>query len=98
MDKEELKVLVTGTTGFIGSHLAPKLIEQGINVYSLERYVTGRYVLGNLREIKTVFGDLREYFDVRRIIRQVQPHIVVHLAAVSAVAYSYQHPHEPAPV
>jgi dTDP-glucose 4,6-dehydratase len=94
MDKEELKVLVTGTTGFIGSHLAPKLIEQGINVYGLERYVTGRYVLGNSREIKTVFGDLREYFDVRRIIRQVQPHIVIHLAAVSAVAYSYQHPHE----
>ncbi len=94
MDTEALRILVTGTTGFIGSHLANKLLDQGHDVYGLERYVTGRYVLGNQREIKTVFGDLKEYYVVRDIIRQIQPDIVIHLAALSAVAYSYQHPHE----
>ena len=89
-----MKVLVTGATGFIGSHLVPRLVEQGYDVYTLERYVTGRYVLGQRREIKTVFGDLREHFAVRRIIREVQPDIVIHLAAISPVAYSYDHPHE----
>lgn len=91
---EKLKVLITGATGFIGSHIVPSLIEQGYEVYSLERYVTGRYVLGQRRDVKTVFGDLKEYFTIKRILREVQPDAVVHLAAVSPVAYSYDHPHE----
>jgi len=91
---ERLRVLVTGATGFIGSHLIPRLIERGYEVYSLERYVTGRYVLGQRREVKTVFGDLKEYFAVKRIIHEVQPDVVIHLAAISPVAYSYDHPHE----
>lgn len=94
MDKQTFRVLVTGTTGFIGSHLAPRFVELDHDVYGLERYVTGRYVLGKHREVKTVFGDLKEYFDVKQIIRQIQPDIIIHLAAVSAVAYSYEHPQE----
>jgi len=93
-ETEGPRTLVTGATGFIGSHLLPKLIEEGYDVYSLERYVTGRYVLGQRRDIKTVFGDIREYFAVKRIVHEVQPHIVVHLASVSPVAYSYSHPQE----
>lgn len=90
---ERLKILVTGATGFIGSHLVPKLVERGHDVYSLERYVTGRYVLGRRREVKTVFGDLKEYFAVKRIVHKVKPDVVFHLAAISPVAYSYDHPH-----
>ncbi len=90
----KLRVLVTGTTGFIGQHLAPKLVERGHDVYALERYVTGRYVLGQSREVKTVFGDLKEYFAIRNIIREVQPDAVIHLASVSPVSYSYDHPQE----
>jgi len=91
---EKLRILVTGATGFIGSHLVPRLVERGCDVYSLERYVTGRYVLGQRREVKTVFGDLTEYFTVKRILHEVQPDVVIHLASVSPVAYSYDHPHE----
>jgi len=91
---EKSKVLITGATGFIGSHIIPILIEQGYEVYSLERYVTGRYVLGQRRDVKTVFGDLKEYFTIKRILREVQPDAVIHLAAVSPVAYSYDHPQE----
>jgi len=89
-----LRVLVTGATGFIGGHLVPQLVERGHEVYSLERYVTGRYVLGQRREVKTVFGDLKEYFAIRRVIHVVKPDVVIHLAAISPVAYSYDHPRE----
>lgn len=89
------KILISGTSGFIGSHLASKLVEQkDMDLYSLERYVTSRYVLGQSRNIKTVFGDLKDYHAVKQIICEVQPDIVVHLAAISAVSYSYDHPHE----
>lgn len=88
------KVLITGVTGFIGSHLAPRLLEIGYDVYSFERYITGRYVLGVVRQLKTLFGDLREYHVVRRVVREVSPDYVIHLAAVSPVAYSYEHPQE----
>lgn len=89
-----MKILVTGGSGFIGSHLIPKLAELEHDVYSLERFVTGRYVLGARRAVKTVFGDLRYYFAVRKIVREAQPDVVIHLASVSPVSYSYDHPIE----
>jgi nucleoside-diphosphate-sugar epimerase len=88
------KVLVTGGSGFIGSHLIPKLLDARYDVYSLERYVTGRYVLGGCRMAKTVFGDIRDYFTTRDLIRKIQPDAVIHLASISAVSYSYDHPNE----
>lgn len=89
-----VSVLCTGVTGFVGGYLAPRVAERGFDVYSLERYVTGRYVLGHKRNIKTVFGDLRNHFALKNIIQDVQPDIVIHLAAISPVSYSYDHPNE----
>jgi nucleoside-diphosphate-sugar epimerase len=89
-----MKTLVTGGSGFVGGHLIPNLLELGHEVYSLERYVTGRYALGMHRSVKTVFGDLRDYFAVKRIIQEIQPEAVIHLASISPVSYSYDHPME----
>ncbi len=89
-----MRILVTGVTGFIGTHLVARLLEQHHEVFSLQRYVTGRYVLGADRGLKSVFCDLRDHFAVRRIVHEIQPEAVIHLAAVSPVAYSYDHPNE----
>ena len=89
---ETTKILVTGGSGFIGSHLIPLLAERDYKVYTLERHVTGRYVLGPART--TVYGDIRDSFVIRKIIKEIQPEAVIHLAAISPVAYSYDHPQE----
>lgn len=89
-----MKVLVTGGSGFVGSHLIPKLVEMGHDVYSMLRYSTGRYVLGEMKNVKTVYADLRESFRVGEVIRSIQPDVVFHLAAISAQSYSYAHPQE----
>lgn len=94
MTSKTLRVFVTGANGFIGSHLIPRLMELEYEVHGLERYVTGRYILGQGRDVNTVFGDLKEYFAIKRIIHEIQPDVVIHLASVSPVSYSYNHPHE----
>ena len=37
-----MRCLVTGGAGFIGSHLIPKLVEQGHRVVSIDNYSTGK--------------------------------------------------------
>jgi nucleoside-diphosphate-sugar epimerase len=91
--KLKKKVLVTGASGFIGSNLVERL-KNDFDVYALVRYTTGRYVLGELSDVKVLFGDLSEGFRVREIVKYVQPDMVVHLGALSAQSYSYGHPIE----
>ncbi|MEW6592548.1 MAG: GDP-mannose 4,6-dehydratase [Candidatus Hadarchaeota archaeon] len=87
-----MKILVTGGSGFIGGEMLPKLVELGHEVYSLERYVTGRYVLG--QKTIAVTGDLRDGLSIRKRVKEIQPEAVIHLASISPVSYSYDHPHE----
>ena len=88
------KVLLTGASGFIGGQVLNNLLKTDYDVYALERYVTGIYVLGASRKVKTVYGDLREYALVKKVIREIQPDYVLHIAAISPVSYSYDHPFE----
>jgi nucleoside-diphosphate-sugar epimerase len=85
------KVLVTGATGFIGSELIKKLDAKGYAVEVLERYVTGRYAFGKSSNYVMHYANLTDYPAVRNIIRESQPDYVVHLAALSAVSFSYEH-------
>lgn len=85
------KVLVTGGTGFIGSELIQKLMAKGYDVEVLERYVTGRYGLNKSKEYVMHYANLTDYPAIKHIIRESQPDYVIHLAAVSAVSFSYDH-------
>jgi GDP-D-mannose dehydratase len=50
--------------------------------------------IGQAHIVKTVYADLVDSFTVRKALRTVQPDVVVHLASISPVAYSYDHPQE----
>ena len=84
-----MKILVTGTTGFVGSHLIEKLKETKHQIICLERYVSGRQIEGENTHI--VHADLNDHVAIKGILQQEQPEVVIHLAALSPVAYSYQH-------
>jgi len=86
------KILLTGTSGFVASELIPKLKEKGHEVYGIARYVTGR--VAPVNNIPTYFADLRDGFSIRKIVREVQPDVVIHVGALSRVSESYDHPQE----
>ena len=90
------KVLITGASGFIGSHTVESALERGYSVRVFLRYNSTGYV-GNLRflgkklkEIEIFWGDIRDYTSVLRAVKGVD--YVIHLAAQISVPYSFQNP------
>lgn len=90
-----MSVLVTGITGFIGSNLARRLVEDGYQIYGLIRHVSRSELrsLGPVAEkIRFVEGDLAEYHSVRSAIASTRPTAVIHLGALTPVRHSFEDP------
>jgi len=88
-------VLVTGAGGFIGSHLAERLVELGARTRALVHYnamgAQGWLDHSPVKDrMEVVAGDICDRDSVRRAMQDVE--IVFHLAALIAIPYSYQAP------
>jgi nucleoside-diphosphate-sugar epimerase len=90
--KAYVKILVTGGTGFIAGELLTRLQKNGYDPYNLERYAAGRY--SQQKRFPTVFGDIADAASIKNVVKELQPEIIVHFAALTSVAYSYEHPVE----
>jgi GDP-L-fucose synthase len=87
------RVLVTGGTGFIGSHVVEQLLTLGarvrVPVHTPER--AERFLGPRLSEIETMTADLRDPGAAERVVRNQE--IVMHLAAVvGGIEYNIAHP------
>jgi len=90
-----LKFLVSGGAGFIGSELCRALLEAGHELFVYDNFARGRreYVPDGPRA--TVFeGDIRDAARVRDFVARVQPHYVVHLAALHYIPDCIARPDE----
>jgi dTDP-glucose 4,6-dehydratase len=87
-----LRILLTGATGFVGSNLRQKLIEKSYETYSLVRHVAGRYEYLKSEGEKYVFGDLTDFTRVKEVVREIDPQVVIHLAAKTPVSLSFNEP------
>ncbi|WP_461206460.1 NAD-dependent 4,6-dehydratase LegB [Clostridium sp. DL1XJH146] len=97
MELKGKKVLITGSEGFIGSHLTEKLVSLGAEVTALVQYnsfnnwgwidTLDKKIVDNLN---VVTGDVREYDGISKIIKGQD--VVFHLAALIAIPYSYLSP------
>jgi nucleoside-diphosphate-sugar epimerase len=74
-----MRALVTGGTGFIGSHLVDELLEQGYDVRVLRRTTSNITLLEN-KKLSFVFGDLTDRESLVRACQQVD--VVFHVAAL----------------
>lgn len=89
IEREPKRVLITGGTGFVGRYLSSDIL---INFPSSTVYITGRgdyFLTENLRYVKM---DLKNSSQVSRVIKEVQPDVVFHLAAQANVSGSFIDP------
>ena len=89
------RILITGATGFIGSHLAELCVEQGYEVVAFDRYNRdnnwGWLEKSEYRSgMDIVLGDIRDYDSVSKVMRGCAA--VFHLAALIGIPYSYISP------
>ena len=90
-------IVVTGSDGFIGSHLVERLIELGAHVRALVLYNSfgswgwlDTIDRKKLEDVEIVAGDIRDPHRVREIVRNSD--VVFHLAALISIPYSYHAP------
>ncbi|ULU24011.1 NAD-dependent epimerase [Dyella terrae] len=97
-----MKVLVTGTAGFIGSHVAQRLLERGDEVVGLDNL--SDYYDVTLKKARLarfadnpgythIQADLADRAAVEQAFAEHRPQRVVHLAAQAGVRYAAQNPH-----
>lgn len=96
------KALITGITGQDGSYLAEFLLAKGYEVYGMVRKVALEYPEQHFTRLKDIQNNpnlhfcgatLENYANICRILQDIQPDEVYHLAAQSFVGYSFENVH-----
>jgi len=94
---EKQIILITGITGFVGSHMADWILA---NHPSVELHATKRYHLSKMDNILHIQDDvhwhdcnLTDPISTVKMIRNLKPDIIFHFAAESFVSPSWDHPH-----
>jgi len=84
------KALITGVTGFVGSHLADRLVNAEVEVHGIRRH-RSREEFTNLK-VHYHEGDITDQIAMNEIVNEVKPDYVFHLAAQSFVPASWTNP------
>ncbi|HUT73667.1 MAG TPA: GDP-mannose 4,6-dehydratase [Armatimonadota bacterium] len=90
-----MRSLITGITGFVGSHLAEHLLAQGAEVFGTARWRSDTANIDHLEgRIGLVECDIRDSASVKQVLLDVRPDEIYHLAAQSFVPTSWRAPSE----
>ncbi len=92
-----MKVLITGITGFAGSHLADFILEEheDVRVYGMIRWRSRRENIRHLQDsVELVEADLKDMVSMKKCLAYIKPDRIFHLAAQSFVPTSWTCPSE----
>tara|TARA_B100001094_G_scaffold265205_1_gene267583 strand:+ start:19 stop:1020 length:1002 start_codon:yes stop_codon:yes gene_type:complete len=96
-----MKILITGSSGFIGFHLSKKLLDKGHKVYGYDsmnnyydvRLKKARYnILKKYKNFSFTKNKLENKNSLEKVFKKFKPSIVIHLAAQAGVRYSIEKP------
>ena len=87
-------VLITGVTGFVGSHLADYCLAQGHTVHGFRRYhLSNMHNIDHAADrVEWTDCDMTDPKSVMKAIDTIRPEIVFHMASQSFVSPSWDHP------
>jgi len=96
-----MKIVITGSAGFIGFHLAKELLKKNYNVYGIDNF--NNYYSPNLKKerikilkkyksFKFKLLDLKNYKKTYNIIKKINPNCIYHLASQPGIMYSFENP------
>lgn len=88
-------VLITGITGFVGSHLADYIIDNfpDVRILGLARWRSPKDNIAHiLDKIKLCYGDLDDLPSLQALFNEHRPEVIFHLAAQSYVDFSFLAP------
>ncbi|MFX1257896.1 MAG: GDP-mannose 4,6-dehydratase [Promethearchaeota archaeon] len=87
------RALITGITGFVGSHLAEFLLEKEVEVFGSYRWRSPKLNIEHIiGRINLVNCELLDASSVMNCIKKVKPDVIFHLAAQSYVPVSFDEP------
>lgn len=91
-----MRVLITGITGFAGSHLADLCLSKtDVELYGMIRWRSRMENIEHIQDrIRLLECDLRDASSTRDVIEEVRPGLIFHLAAQSFVPTSWKAPSE----
>lgn len=87
-----MKYLITGGAGFIGSHIANTLLQNGKQVRILDNFSSGKRENLQGLDVEIIEGDLRNDDDVNKAVKNID--IIFHEAAFVSVPESMEKPQE----
>ncbi|UCE38222.1 MAG: GDP-mannose 4,6-dehydratase [Thermoplasmata archaeon] len=87
------RVLITGITGFVGSHLAEMFLARGMEVHGTKRWRSKiENIVHIMDQLHLKEADLRDGHSLFEVVKEVKPHYIFHLAAQSFVPTSWRAP------
>lgn len=91
-----MKILITGGAGYIGSHVAKQLLEQGHDIIILDNLSTGSQktldTLYNIKPFEFVKLDLKDFDTVAKLLQEKKIETIFHFAASIIVPESISNP------
>lgn len=90
-----MKALVTGSVGFIGSHIVENLLKRGDEVIGYDNMSRGPFnyrILKELPKHSLIVGDILDFEKVKKVMNGVD--VVFHMAALPSHRLALEHPYE----
>lgn len=80
-----MRIWITGIAGFLGSHLADSLREEGHTVYGNDNLICGQYFLNkdNCSSLGIALIDCRDFASMSQCLKEFKPDVLVHCAATA---------------
>ena len=97
----KMKILVTGSAGFIGFHVSQRLLQDGHQVTGVDLMVPyydvtlkdqRHALLSTSKAFRAFKTDIADMAALRNVVEAEKPEVVIHLAAQAGVRYSLDHP------